>query len=211
MKLKAFLTLATTATLAAASAVAHDGQSHDEHAQALKATKVTMSSEAEMKARNYFTDFPVITQDGQELPFFSGVLKDRVVLLSLFFTNCKQACPLTTQRLAEVQDRLGDDLGSRIFLISISLDPDHDTPEVVKNYAAKFQPKKGWLFITGEKKHLQQITYRLGHTTEQIDMHNTHYMIGNVNIERWSKLAPNLPPEAIVLRLRQMAEHSAAN
>ena len=210
MKLKAILILATLVTLAASTVAAHDGTSHGEQSKLSEATaKIAPPDSTEQKARNYFTDLPVVTQDGTELRFFSDVLKDRVVLVSLFFANCEQACPLTTGKLARVQNLLREELGRSIFFISITLDPERDTPEVLKSYAQKFVAGDGWLFLTVEKENLRQITRRLGHVTSQIEAHNTHYMIGNVKIARWSKLPPNLSEEAIAARLRQMAEHTA--
>ena len=206
----ALLAVGLFAAFLASAAAAHDGASHSQQPEATDATaKANLPDDVEQKARSYFTDLPVVTQDGTELRFFTDVLKDRVVLVSLFFANCEQACPLTTGKLARVQDLLGEDFGRSIFFVSITLDPERDTPVVLKTYAQKFQAGEGWVFLTGDAETLKQITYRLGHVSPQIEAHNTHYMIGNVKIARWAKLAPNLPEEAIAERLRLMAEHTA--
>jgi cytochrome oxidase Cu insertion factor (SCO1/SenC/PrrC family) len=165
----------------------------------------------EVRAREYFTDLPVITQDGKELRFFSDVLKGRVVLVSLFYTNCTAMCPLTNQKLSEVQGLLGSDLGRKFFIISVTLDPVQDTPEVLKDYAAQFGAKDGWLFLTGKKEDLEKITDRLGQASLPKEAHNPYLMIGNVGIARWSKITPNTPAEIVAMRLRLMAEHTAAN
>jgi cytochrome oxidase Cu insertion factor (SCO1/SenC/PrrC family) len=175
------------------------------------AAKAAPAADVEEKARRYFTDLPVVTQDGKELRFFSDVLKDRVVLVSLFYTNCTGMCPINNAKLAEVQGLLGDSLGRNIFLVSVTLDPENDTPEALKDYASKFEAKKGWLFLTGEKNNLKKITYRLGQTSPQIETHNPLFMLGNVGAAHWSKLRPNVPAEAIAMRLRLMADDSVAN
>jgi protein SCO1/2 len=120
-------------------------------------------------------------------------------------------CPLTNQKLSEVQDILGEQFGRDIFFVSVSLDPETDTPEVLKDYAAKFEARDGWLFLTGKKDNLKKITYQLGQTNPMIEAHNPYFMLGNVKIARWTKLTPNLPAEAIAARARQMAEHTATN
>src|SRR5262245_23297244 len=71
-----------------------------------------MQSLRQEKARSYFTDLPVVAQDGKERRFFSDILKDKVVLIYLFFTSCENTCPVINQALANVQDMLGDRLGS---------------------------------------------------------------------------------------------------
>jgi cytochrome oxidase Cu insertion factor (SCO1/SenC/PrrC family) len=212
MKLKAILILATLVTLAASTVAAHDGTSHGEQPRPSEATaKTTPPDGIEEKARSYFTDLPVVTQDGTELRFFSDVLKDRVVLISLFYTNCTGMCPLNNQRLAEVQGLLGSDMGRTIFIVSVTLDPVRDTPEVLRDYAAQFGAKDGWMFLTGKKQDLAKITDRLGQANLPKETHNPYLMIGNVGIARWSKIAPNVPAEVVVARLRQMAEHTANN
>src|SRR5215813_15457042 len=116
-----------------------------------------MQSLRQEKARSYFTDLPVIAQDGKERRFFSDVLKDKVVLIYLFFTNCENTCPVINHTLAEVQDLLGDRLGNDITLISITTDPARHTPSVVKEYSDHFGPRPGWLFLTGERQNIETI------------------------------------------------------
>jgi len=159
----------------------------------------------EDKARTYFTDLPVVAQDGQERRFFSDVLKDKVVLIYLFYTNCKDACPIINQTLANVQDLLGDRLGRDITLISITTDPARDTPPVVKEYSDYFGPRSGWLFLTGEKKNIQTIVRRLGHTSEDPTDHTTALMVGNVAQGKWTKLRPTASEAEIAAMLNVLA------
>jgi cytochrome oxidase Cu insertion factor (SCO1/SenC/PrrC family) len=87
------------------------------------------------------------------------------------------------------------------------LDPENDRPEVLKDYAAKFDAREGWLFLTGDKDQLRTIGYRLGQVDERIEAHIPHLLIGNVKVARWSKLRPNLPAAAIAMQLRAMAAY----
>jgi protein SCO1/2 len=196
--------------LGAWPAAAHDGSPHAVPTVATGATAapIVASTAEEERARQYFTDLPVVTQEGRELRFFSDVLKDRVVLIGLFYTRCKEACPLTTAALAEVHDLLDEERD--FVLISLTLDPEHDTPEVLKDYAAKFEAGDGWLFLTGKPENVKFITRRLGHTGDEIAAHATQFFLGNVKMARWTKLAPNLPPALIAEHVRRMASYSAA-
>lgn len=168
-----------------------------------------VDAERAAKAREYFTDLPVVTQDGKTMRFYSDVLENQLVLVSLFYTECTGMCPLTNAKLAEVQDLLGDQLGHGVRLVSITLDPETDTPEVMKEYAAKFDAREGWLFLTGKKDDIKTITRRLGQTGERIETHIPYIMAGNVNRAQWTKLGPELPPAAIVGRLRLMSQLTA--
>jgi cytochrome oxidase Cu insertion factor (SCO1/SenC/PrrC family) len=204
------LTMFLTASLQ--QAAAHDGTTHQTD-QTTKAIEGIVGAPApapapgsEAKAREYFTDRPVVTQHGDELRFYSDVLKGRIVVVTLFYTECTGMCPLTNQKLAEVQDLLGDAMGRDFFFVSVSLDAKTDRPDVLKAYAEKFGAKDGWLFLTGEEVDLKLITRRLGQADENIAAHNPYFMLGNVPRAHWTRLRPNMPAEAIATRLRFLSD-----
>lgn len=164
-----------------------------------------IAPQLEEKARSYFTDLPVIAQDGKERRFFSDVLKEKVVLIYLFFTSCENTCPVINQTLANVQDLLGDRLGTEITLISITTDPVRDTPPVVREYSEYFGPRPGWLFLTGERQYIETIVGRLGHTSPDPTAHTTFLMVGNVAKGKWTKLKPTASVVEIVAMLQLLA------
>ena len=86
---------------------------------------------------NYFPNYELTTQDGKKLKFFDDMIKDKVVLISFIYTNCPDACPLETARIAQVQGILGDRVGKDVHFYSITIDPKNDTPEVLKEYAQR--------------------------------------------------------------------------
>jgi protein SCO1/2 len=165
-----------------------------------------MQSLRQEKARSYFTDLPVIAQDGKERRFFSDLLEDKVVLIYLFFTHCENTCPVINQTLAKVQDMLGDRLGREIVLISITTDPARDTVPVVKEYSDYFGPRPGWLFLTGERENIETIVRRLGHTSPDPTAHTTFLMVGNVAQAKWTKLKPTASEPEIVAMLNLLAD-----
>jgi protein SCO1/2 len=165
-----------------------------------------MQSLRQEKARSYFTDLPVVAQDGQERRFFSDILKDKVVLIYLFFTNCENTCPVINQTLANVQDMLGGRLGNEIVLISITTDPTRDTPPVVREYSDHFEPRPGWLFLTGDAHNIRTIVGRLGHNSPDPTAHTTFLMVGNVARAKWTKLKPTASEAEIVAMLNLLAE-----
>lgn len=158
------------------------------------------------KARKYFTDTEVIDQNGRKLRFYTDVLRGKTVLISMFYTSCTDACPLVNQMLAQVQDELGDRVGDDIVLISISVDPDTDTPDVIAKYAERFEPRdNGWYFLTGAPDGVREIIRRLGHKGE-IQAHTSLLVMGNVPEHAWQRARPNLPPENLATRLLRLAE-----
>jgi cytochrome oxidase Cu insertion factor (SCO1/SenC/PrrC family) len=109
----------------------------------------------EQTSRDYFTDLALVDQEGRRVRFYSDVLKDRVVLISFIYTNCKDACPLIMHRLSQVRDQLGEAFGKRVFFVSVSVDPARDTPQALAKYASQHKAEHpGWVFLTGEKAHV---------------------------------------------------------
>src|SRR5262244_3125937 len=99
---------------------------------------------------SHFPNVELITQDGKKVRFYDDLIKGKIVAIDLIYTTCHYACPLETARLVQVQKKLGDRVGQDIFFYSISIDPEHDTPEALKAYMAKFHVGPGWTFLTGK-------------------------------------------------------------
>ena len=77
----------------------------------------------------WFTNVEVKTQDGRTLRFYDDLMKGKILLVNFFFTECDGICPRMTQNLVGVQKLLAPRVGKDIFMYSIRLEPEHDTPE----------------------------------------------------------------------------------
>ncbi len=161
----------------------------------------------EQTTRNYFTDLPLLTQEGKHVRFYTDVLKDRVVLINFIYANCRDACPLITQKLAQVKGRLGDLFGTQVYFVSISSDPNRDTPQALAKFAKQQKVEHpGWLFLTGKPNNLKQIVGKLGQYSPDFQSHSTLMLAGNVKTAHWAKIPPNAPPALIAERLRLLVE-----
>ena len=162
---------------------------------------------AEEKARRYFTDLEVVDQNGTPMRFYSDVLKGRVVLMNFIFTNCKDACPMATQKMIQVRQTLVDAVRDDVWFVSISIDPDRDTPGAMKAFAEKMGVDEDrWLFITGKKENMVQIVKRLGQYTEEVEAHSTLMLAGNDRTRHWTRVMPMTPPWGVAQQLRSLAE-----
>jgi protein SCO1 len=105
--------------------------------------------------------FALISQDDARLSLsdFQG----KVVVITFIYTSCKDTCPLLTAKMAQVQDKLGKDFGTRIAFLSITVDPERDTPEVLRQYADNMGANlAGWAFLTGTPDAIKDVTRRYG-------------------------------------------------
>jgi protein SCO1/2 len=106
-------------------------------------------------------EFNLTTQDGQ--PLSLKQLRGKVVAVTFIYASCTDTCPLLTGKLAGLQNRLGPDFGARVFLVSITVDPEQDTPEVLKRYAAGYRARlDGWAFLTGRPEAIREVARRYG-------------------------------------------------
>jgi len=141
---------------------------------------------------DYFPNVELTTQDGEVVRFFDDLIEDKIVLINFIYTTCVDTCPMETAQLSQVQKILGDRMGKDVFFYSISIDPEHDTPEVLKEYKDRFRAK--WMFLTGNIEDIIELRKKLGLYIEEIqdgsNNHNVNMIIGNQATGRWMKRSP---------------------
>ena len=145
------------------------------------------SAAARSPAERYFSDVELINQDGEKVRFYSDVLKNKVVVINTFFTTCTNICPPMNRNFEKIQEALGDRLGKDAFLISITVDPETDTPTRLKEYSRRFHARPGWMFLTGKKENVDWALYKLGQYVETKDDHTSIFIIGNEPQGLWKK------------------------
>jgi len=105
--------------------------------------------------------FTLTSQDGAQVSLAG--LRGKVVAVTFIFTRCTATCPVLTPMMSLVQDRLGHDFGSKIAFASITVDPEHDTPEMLKLYAQMHGADlAGWSFLTGLPPVISDLMRRYG-------------------------------------------------
>jgi protein SCO1/2 len=149
-------------------------------------------------AQQYFTDTVLIDQNGAPHRLYSDLMKDKVVVINVMFTDCQDSCPMLTANQAKVQEWLGDRLGKDVLILSITVDPDHDTPPKLKAFAEKFHAKPGWYFLTGEKQKVFAILTRLGMSVSQKEDHSNIFLIGNDRTSLWKKVFGMAPASQLI-------------
>jgi protein SCO1 len=106
-------------------------------------------------------EFTLTSQDGA--PVALAQFRGKVVAVTFIYTLCANTCPVLTPMMSFVQDRLGADFGQEIVFISITVDPERDTPQVLKEYAQAFGANlAGWFFVTGAPDVIRDVTRRYG-------------------------------------------------
>lgn len=154
---------------------------------------------------DYFPNVPLVTQDGKKVRFYDDLIKGKVVAVNFIFTGCSASCSMETARLREVQEILGERMGSDVFFYSITIDPDNDTPQELARYAKKFNVGPGWVFLTGKNEDITLLRDKLGLYMPAIQQgvkdHNLSLIIGNQSTGRWMKSSPFENPHILATQL----------
>ena len=106
-------------------------------------------------------EFTLTTQDNARLSLKD--LRGKVVAVTFIYASCADTCPLLTAKLAGIQAKLGADFGPKVFFASVTVDPERDTPEVLKQYAQGHGANPaGWAFLTGTPAEIGDVERRYG-------------------------------------------------
>jgi protein SCO1 len=106
-------------------------------------------------------DFTLVSQDRTYVSLHD--LRGKVVAVAFIFASCTDICPMLTDNMARVKDKLDTAFGPQIAFVSITVDPERDTPEVLKQYAQNFDADlKGWSFLTGDPATVHEVGRKYG-------------------------------------------------
>jgi protein SCO1/2 len=163
-----------------------------------------LEAQSRQWGEGYMPNLPVVTQDGKTLRFYDDLIKGKIVIISFIFTRCTDICPITTARLAQIEEKLGDSVGRDIFIYSITVDPENDSPEKLKAYAEAFHAGPGWKFLTGKLADIRAINGKLGERMRSLSEHRNEIVLGNDATGEWQRDNVLGDMDRVVLSIRAM-------
>lgn len=155
---------------------------------------------------------PLVDQDGRVVHFYDDLVRDRVVVIQFFFVHCEGICPLSTGKMLAMRDALGERMGREVDFVSITLDPEQDTPEVLAEYARDLGAGPGWTFLTGAKADIEALRWRLGvfDLDPVLDADRTQHagvlVLGSDAKQRWSMKPATLSASVLTRAVLRLAE-----
>lgn len=153
--------------------------------------KVAESSREKLQKR-YFPNFELTTHEGKKVRFYDDLVKDKIVVINFMYVKCEGVCMPVTMNLKKVQNLLGRRVGRDIFMYSITLKPEEDTPRALSRYVQAHKIKPGWTFLTGKPDEINTLRRSLGFTDAkaQLDKDLTNHTgmvkYGNEAREWWA-------------------------
>ena len=141
--------VAATGLLAlAANAAALAGSTPAEDPHAHHRGMMGSSSTERSTAQYVIPDLTMVDQRGEQVALSELFRTDRPVMVNFIFTTCTTICPMMSSIFQQVERRLGED-AEKVLMVSVSIDPEHDTPEALAEYADRFRAGSQWYFLTG--------------------------------------------------------------
>ncbi|MCU0305039.1 MAG: SCO family protein [Thermoanaerobaculales bacterium] len=110
-----------------------------------------------------------------------------VVMLDFIFGTCTTICPILSAGFSSLQRRMGSGPGGPV-LISVSIDPEHDTPEVMSAYLKRYRSQPGWSFVTGERNDINAIMRAFDAYVPDKMSHQPVTFIRIGDTDRWLKI-----------------------
>jgi protein SCO1/2 len=156
----------------------------------------------------YFPNVALRTHEGKSVLFYDDLIAGKFVVINFMYTGCGDICPGMTANLVEVQRLLGERVGRDIFMYSITLSPELDTPEILRGYAETFGVQPGWLFLTGRRDDVELLRRKLGFIDPDpvADADQTQHIgivkFGIERLDRWAGCPALANPEQIVRSIR---------
>lgn len=137
---------------------------------------------------NYFTNVVLKNQFGEDKRLYKDLMEGKIIIINPFFSECTGVCPVMSDNLKQVQHHLGDQLGTNVNILSLTVDHEKDTQEVLSEYAKKYGAKDGWHFLTGEKENIEFALKKLGKYVENREAHDAVFLVGNLETKLWKKV-----------------------
>jgi protein SCO1 len=134
-------------------------------------------------------DLEVVDQYGTKRRFYSDLIKDKIVILSFFYTSCPSFCPAMNLKLGKLQASLGHRFGKDVFIVTVTKDPETDTPARLKAWGKNLKIKSGWTMVTGDVNAIGKIVQDFTGDRLGKELHNTIFIIGNDKTGSWADLS----------------------
>src|SRR5512143_130435 len=144
----------------------------------------------------------LLNQDGKKITMKSLIDSDKPVIIDFIYTTCTTVCPVLSAGFAGVQHRLGKD-SNKVQLVSMSIDPEHDRPDDMKKYLARYRAAQGWDFLTGSREDVENVLQVFSCSTDKQN-HQPLYLIHAPKSETWVRIEGLVSASDLMEELRKM-------
>lgn len=175
-------------------ALAHD-PAHEHH---------SVASPSAAGAKVVLHDAPLLDASGKRLRLAPDVIGERIAVVNFIYTRCTTVCPVASATFQQLQGRLAAALGRDVVLVSISVDPQHDTPERLREAAGRYRAGESWVWLTGAKSDVDNVLKGFGAYTPNFEDHPAMVLIGDARAGTWTRYFGFPSVEELAARVETM-------
>ena len=161
-------------------------------------------------AHHYFGDIELQDQNGTTHRLYTDLMRGRVLLVNSFFSTCTGVCPVMARKIRELRKAFPERVGKDFFVLSISVDPEVDTPKRLHEYAKNLHAGPGWYFLTGASENVRAALHKFGMRVEDRENHSNIFLIGNDVTDSWKKVFSLAPTDELVTLLTEVFDTPAS-
>ena len=132
-------------------------------------------------------DVVLVNQDGKKIKLNAILNSKKVIMVDFIFTTCTTICPILSAEFISFQEKMGAD-PKDVQLVSISIDPEHDTPKKMKEYLKRYDAKPGWDFYTGQKNDILKVLKALNAYTPDKMSHLPLVLLYSSSNNQWVRI-----------------------
>jgi protein SCO1 len=155
-------------------------------------------------------EFALTNSDGGRVALAD--LRGKVVAITFIYATCTDTCPLLTAKLVRLGQRMGNEFGARVAFVAITVDPERDTPEVLRSYAHAHGARgAGWAFLTGTPAEIKNVVQRYGvfaRKTDRGDVDHTFLtsLVDRTGTLRVQYMGVRFDPDEMLRDLRSLLQ-----
>ncbi len=132
-------------------------------------------------------DVVLVNQDGAKVRLNELMHSGKPVIVDFIYGTCTTICPILSASFSNLQRKLGPNT-RKVHLVSISIDPEHDTPKVMKEYLKRYGSRPGWDFLTGSRADINKVMYALNAYVLDKMSHPPLTLIKLPNSTKWIRI-----------------------
>jgi protein SCO1/2 len=170
----------------------------------------------DLKIADRFANVSLVNQFGQRMAFCDAFIDGRALIINTMFTVCRGTCPGTSSTIRQLREDLSPLFGNKLTFLSITLDPERDSPAALKDYAELYgadsrRPELcDWHFLTGKPTAIDELRrslefYDLNPKVDNdITQHAALILFGNTKTDRWASLPSGLRKPLLIEAIRRV-------
>jgi protein SCO1 len=146
----------------------------------------------------------LIDQDGAPHRLSQDLIEGKVAVVSFVFTGCSTICSPVGANMGELDRMLGTEVGTKVSLLSVTLDPFNDTPARLAHWRQQFDDGPGWRLLTGDPDQVTRLLHAMRQDTADIAQHDAFLWLSDPRSRMWTRVSSLDSPDTLAVLIKRM-------